>query len=53
MASAINKPMGKEWAGKDDWEKHRALIIRLYSSENRTLREVNEIMERDHNFYAT
>ncbi|PSR97780.1 hypothetical protein BD289DRAFT_74452 [Coniella lustricola] len=36
-----------------DWTKHMDTIKRLYIDEDRTLKEVLEIMERDHNFVAT
>jgi hypothetical protein len=35
------------------WEIQRPTIERLYSIERRTLREVMEIMENDHGFFAT
>ncbi|KAF3763830.1 hypothetical protein M406DRAFT_109056 [Cryphonectria parasitica EP155] len=36
-----------------DWSKYMTTIKRLYIDEDKTLREVLEIMEREHNFIAT
>ncbi|KAF4628581.1 hypothetical protein G7Y89_g9572 [Cudoniella acicularis] len=36
-----------------DWEDQRTTFERLYVTENKALREVAEIMERDHGFLAT
>lgn len=41
------------WAKAEDWAAHRPTITRLYAEEDRTLREVIEIMKRDHSFFAT
>ncbi|KAK9779753.1 hypothetical protein SCAR479_03360 [Seiridium cardinale] len=53
MAAAANKARVVDWAAEEDFEKHRALITRLYSTENQTLNQVVEVMERDHGFHAT
>ena len=37
----------------EDWESHRTRIRQLYSEENRTLKDVMGIMEREHGFKAT
>ncbi|RMD41287.1 hypothetical protein DV735_g3813, partial [Chaetothyriales sp. CBS 134920] len=34
----------------DEWKKHRALITRLYFEEDRTLKDVREVLEKEHNF---
>ncbi|KAI1842486.1 hypothetical protein JX266_011381 [Neoarthrinium moseri] len=52
MASNIT-PKRLQWAGPTDWEEKRGVITRLYSSENRPLKEVMEIMEREYGFHAT
>lgn len=36
-----------------DWSKHKPTIKRLYIDEDKTLKEMLEIMQRDHNFVAT
>lgn len=36
-----------------DWSKHKPTIKRLYIDEDKTLREMMIIMEREHNFVAT
>lgn len=36
-----------------DWSKHKPTIKRLYMDEDKTLREMMDIMEREHNFVAT
>jgi Clr5 domain len=36
-----------------DWEDQRQTFERLYVTERKKLREVMEIMERDHGFLAT
>ncbi|KAK8037181.1 hypothetical protein PG991_000527 [Apiospora marii] len=51
-----NKPPSlsqKAWASAQEWESHRETITRLFWDENRPLREVVEIMSRDHGFNAT
>ena len=41
------------WATGREWEVYRHTIIRLYRDENQTLRDVKEIMQTSHGFYAT
>ena len=41
------------YATEVDWELHRDTITELYSEQNKPLREVMEIMQRDHLFRAT
>jgi hypothetical protein len=36
-----------------DWASHRDLITRLYWDEDRSLKEVRELMRLDHGFNAT
>lgn len=36
-----------------DWSKHISTIKRLYIDEDKPLKEVMEIMQKDHNFIAT
>lgn len=36
-----------------DWSKHMSAIKRLYIDEDRPLKEVMEIMQKEHNFIAT
>jgi hypothetical protein len=36
-----------------DWEDQRATVQQLYSTENKTLQEVIEIMEKEYGFHAT
>ena len=36
-----------------DWSKHMAAIKHLYIDEDRPLKEVMEIMQKEHNFVAT
>ncbi|KAK8877457.1 Clr5 domain-containing protein [Apiospora arundinis] len=43
----------KAWASAQEWESRRETITRLFWDENRPLREVVEIMSRDHGFNAT
>jgi Clr5 domain len=43
-----------KWHTSDqDWEPHRARIKQLYLEEDRPLKEVMAIMQRDHGFKAT
>ncbi|APA11329.1 hypothetical protein SS1G_11575 [Sclerotinia sclerotiorum 1980 UF-70] len=37
----------------EDWERQRATFTRLYTAEDKTLKEVMEIMENEHGFRAT
>ncbi|KAJ4417851.1 hypothetical protein N0V82_005908 [Gnomoniopsis sp. IMI 355080] len=36
-----------------DWSKHKPMIKKLYIDEDKTLKEMMEIMQREHNFVAT
>lgn len=36
-----------------EWEKKRPIITRLYQEEKRPLKEVMEILQREHGFTAT
>ncbi|KAJ4388058.1 hypothetical protein N0V93_008663 [Gnomoniopsis smithogilvyi] len=36
-----------------DWSKHKPIIKKLYIDEDKTLKEMLEIMQREHNFVAT
>lgn len=38
---------------RSDWNRHRPTIQRLYIDEDKTLREVMEVMEKQYNFVAT
>jgi hypothetical protein len=38
---------------EEDWEHHRARIRQLYLDEDRPLKEVMAIMQREHGFKAT
>ena len=37
----------------EDWQPYQSLITRLYRDENRTLKEVQQLLESDYNFRAT
>ena len=37
----------------DEWESKRELITRLYFEEGKTLKEVRQILEQEHNFQPT
>ena len=37
----------------DEWEKKRPIIARLYQEEKKSLKEVMDILARDHQFTAT
>ena len=41
------------YATARDWELQRETITRLYRNENRILRDVKLVMEREHGFFAT
>ncbi|KAK1992757.1 hypothetical protein LX36DRAFT_752801 [Colletotrichum falcatum] len=45
--------MGKPYATDDVWNCHRSIITRLYREENKSLKQVKQIMERDYNLFAT
>jgi hypothetical protein len=44
---------GKKYPVPEEWLAHRPTIKRLYQDEDRTLKEVMEIMKKEHNFFAT
>jgi hypothetical protein len=41
------------WPNEEDWATHRFTIKRLYQDENKTLKEVMEIMNREYLVKAT
>jgi hypothetical protein len=43
----------KGWPTEDDWVLHRSTIKRLYLEENKKLKELMEIMKRQHALKAT
>ena len=45
--------MPRMYAKEDDWGLNWSTITRLYLDEGRPLREVMDIMERNHSFYTT
>jgi hypothetical protein len=47
--------MSSTWwpTSEEDWEPHRARIRQLYLEEDRTLKDVMAIMEREQGFKAT
>ena len=38
---------------KSDWEKHRTRIVQFYMHEDKTLKEIMQIMQEKHSFKAT
>ncbi|ETS75963.1 hypothetical protein PFICI_12907 [Pestalotiopsis fici W106-1] len=44
---------GRRWATLEDWELHKERITALYWDQGKTLREVSEIMEKEHHLHAT
>ncbi|UQC83528.1 uncharacterized protein CLUP02_09022 [Colletotrichum lupini] len=44
---------GKTYATEKDWHRMQPTITKLYRDENRSLRQVSEIMESHYHFYAT
>lgn len=52
-ALPVPNPAGTKWATKEDWNLHGSTITRLYAIEEKPLREVMDIMKREHNFNAT
>ena len=48
-AAATTNPDG--WASAQDWDKHQALITKLYPKL--MLKEIMEVMAIEHNFKAT
>ena len=43
----------QRWPTEGDWALHRSTIKRLYLEENKTLKELMEIMKREHALEAT
>ena len=43
----------KRYASEADWNRQRDVVTRLYSDENRPLKEVMQIMEHEHHFSGT
>ena len=53
MEGPANKKSGAPRYSTEQWEKHRALITRLYSKENKRLIDVCDILIHEHGFHAT
>lgn len=48
------KPFSSQIApSRAEWENHRARIVQLYEIEEKTLKEVMQIMQEEHDFKAT
>lgn len=43
----------EQWATPEEWDLHREKISRIYWDENKTLKELAEIMRKEHGFNAT
>lgn len=43
----------KTYANEKDWNRMQPIITKLYRDENKSLRQVREIMESQYHFYAT
>jgi hypothetical protein len=52
-AATMSMSSTKWPTSEEDWEPHRARIRKLYLEEDRPLKEVMAIMEREHDFKAT
>jgi hypothetical protein len=52
-AGTMSIPSTKWRISEADWEPYRARIKELYLEEDRSLKEVMAIMEREHDFKAT
>lgn len=52
LASSTVVSRGR-WPNEEDWATHRSTIKRLYLDENKTLKEVMEIMNREYLVKAT
>jgi hypothetical protein len=53
-ATVDGKPFSSQIApSRAQWENHRARIVRLYENEEKTLKEVMQIMREQHDFKAT
>ncbi|KAH8882937.1 hypothetical protein GQ53DRAFT_664917, partial [Thozetella sp. PMI_491] len=53
LTSSLGVSRQQGYASDRDWERHKALITRLYRDENKTLKEVMAIMLYKHGFHAT
>ncbi|KAH8887144.1 hypothetical protein GQ53DRAFT_327200 [Thozetella sp. PMI_491] len=51
--SRRRSPSQRQWAKAPDWLAAMPTIKKLYKDERKTLKEVMDIMEKQHNFYAT
>lgn len=49
VGSKVRRPRARV----SDWDRHKDLILRLYETEDKPLRMVREIMQRDHDFEAS
>ncbi|KAI5458462.1 hypothetical protein BGZ63DRAFT_46994 [Mariannaea sp. PMI_226] len=50
---SMPRSMPRKRIPSQEWEKKRPIITRLYQEEKKSLKEVMDILEREHNFTAT
>lgn len=50
---ASGAPSIKKWASPASWDRWRARITQLYTTEGKTLNEVMAIMAKEHGHHAT
>lgn len=53
QAEPSEPPEPQRYPSAEDWKKIRPVFTNLYSTEDKTLKDVKEIIERDHGFVAT
>jgi Clr5 domain len=51
--SSVAVPQPATYPSVQDWDKIKPAFIRLYRTEERTLKDVRSILKRDHGFVAT
>jgi Clr5 domain len=50
---SILVPEPPRYPSIEEWDRIRPIVTKLYSKENRTLKKVKSMLERDHGFVAT
>lgn len=53
MPPAQQQQQQQQWARPFDWSLRRSIITQLYILDDLPLKEVEEIMRNDYQFYAT
>lgn len=53
LSDMMTRTASSRWSTAEDWECYKSRITQLYLEQDKPLKEVMAIMQRDHGFKAT